>query len=420
MRRGRFIACLLLAALPAGDLLARTPLPVETDGTGSSELALAAKKHKKPQKRPIELGTSGGSVEDFTVVPPNIACCGGTLGALLEKEGGLYILSNNHVLGRLNQAEIGESISQPGLNDTKCESKGKDVVGVFAGSKRLKLNGTNKADVAIAATSPDMVSADGSILGLGIPGNDTVKPKVGAAVVKSGRTTGVTRSFVRDVNVTGFVTFPKACGDDSEESVRFKKVFLIAGGDFSAGGDSGSVIYEDTAKCPRAMGLLFAGTDDFTAANRMTDVLKAVKKIAPKGRAKLVGCDPGASARFGESEAGVAREGLTRGQRDELRAERRAVRIQRWAEDDILATPGVVAMGIGRAGNGRGEARDSLEVVFRVFVEDARPETAAAVPRNIDGVPVEIVVSGRLRALRCPGEAGGRVAIGGLETAAGN
>ena len=52
--------------------------------------------HQDRQSRPIELGVSGGNVNDRS----RFFCCSGTLGALVTKNNNLYILSNNHVLAR--------------------------------------------------------------------------------------------------------------------------------------------------------------------------------------------------------------------------------------------------------------------------------------------------------------------------------
>src|SRR5215471_10030810 len=65
------------------------------------------------QNLPVKLGTSGGNVDDKSTG----FCCGGTLGALIVRNGTFYILSNNHVLARSDQASAGEPISQPGLID---------------------------------------------------------------------------------------------------------------------------------------------------------------------------------------------------------------------------------------------------------------------------------------------------------------
>src|SRR5690348_803404 len=72
------------------------------------------------QSLPIKLGTSGGDSLDTTTSGNTITCCSGTLGSLVQRAGAFYILSNNHVLARSNQAKPGEPITQPGLVDSNC------------------------------------------------------------------------------------------------------------------------------------------------------------------------------------------------------------------------------------------------------------------------------------------------------------
>src|SRR5258705_12990706 len=62
-------------------------------------------------------GVSGGNVNDITAR----FCCSGTLGSLVSANGANYILSNNHVLARVDQAAVGEDISQPGRIDNNCQ-----------------------------------------------------------------------------------------------------------------------------------------------------------------------------------------------------------------------------------------------------------------------------------------------------------
>src|SRR5690348_15794258 len=62
-------------------------------------------------------GVSGGNINDIS----RRYCCSGTLGSLVRAANGtLYILSNNQVLARQDQATPGEDISQPGLIDNNC------------------------------------------------------------------------------------------------------------------------------------------------------------------------------------------------------------------------------------------------------------------------------------------------------------
>ena len=72
-------------------IIAAAAIPVLAD-TGAA--------HKTKQTPPVQMGTSGGSLNDRS----NLYCCGGTLGALVTRDGVLSILSNNHVLARAGSA----------------------------------------------------------------------------------------------------------------------------------------------------------------------------------------------------------------------------------------------------------------------------------------------------------------------------
>jgi hypothetical protein len=68
------------------------------------------------QTRNMHFGVSGGNVNDIT----HAFCCSGTLGSLVAAGSTQYVLSNDHVLARQDQAAPGEDISQPGLIDNGC------------------------------------------------------------------------------------------------------------------------------------------------------------------------------------------------------------------------------------------------------------------------------------------------------------
>src|SRR5262249_8961776 len=86
--------------------------------------------NRATQTPPIQLGTSGGSLNDISA----IACCGGTLGSAIRYDGSLAILSNNHVLGRSGVAVTGEDTIQNALIETGCSTSGHNVVGDFVGN----------------------------------------------------------------------------------------------------------------------------------------------------------------------------------------------------------------------------------------------------------------------------------------------
>ena len=105
----------------------------------------------------------------------------------------LYILSNNHVLARQDQASAGEDISQPGLIDNGCQVP--RLVADLTSAVHLG----NNVDCAIAQLRAGTMNTTGAIQGLNggtgaaQPSTTTMNPTVGMAVQKSGRTTGHTR-----------------------------------------------------------------------------------------------------------------------------------------------------------------------------------------------------------------------------------
>ncbi|MBI3988373.1 MAG: hypothetical protein HY347_02020 [candidate division NC10 bacterium] len=333
--------------------------------------------HQTRQSRPILLGVSGGNVRDRTL----LFCCSGTLGALVNRGGQLEVLSNNHVLALSNKGSAGDDIDQPGLIDVECQVISGDIVADLSWFKpiRFGLLKTNKIDAATAAIREGQVSTNGSILDIGQPSSTIVNPVIGMEVKKSGRTTGLTTGTISDINVTAILPYPLKCSPRSRTRIaRFVGQFLITPGTFSAGGDSGSLIVENVANCPRPVGLLVAGSSTATLANKISDVLSA-------SGATIVGC----ASISDEAAAG----GAPKVNEQELQA---AMAVQRRHEDALMAIPGVVGVGIGRsAATGR--------LVLRVYLEQMTPEIEQAIPQAIEGLSVEKVVTGPFEVRICEG-----------------
>src|SRR5690349_9821513 len=138
------------------------------------------------QVRNQHFGVSGGNVNDSTTR----FCCSGTLGSLISDGTTKYILSNNHVLARVDKAVAGEDISQPGLVDTNCTIA--TIVADFTGTVPLGSN----VDAAIAQLRTGQMDGTGFIEDIGVPATTTVNPSVGLGVAKSGRTTGFTTGSI--------------------------------------------------------------------------------------------------------------------------------------------------------------------------------------------------------------------------------
>jgi len=231
--------------------------------------------HTAKQAPPIQLGTSGGWANDLA----NGYCCGGTLGSLVQINGVQYIMSNYHVFesdivpgGNGIVATTGDPIIQPGLVDVSCNKNNAQTVGTLRLSHSLP---NSNVDVAIAQVVSGMVSTSGSILEIGTISKSTVSASTGQLVKKSGRTTGLTHSKVSGLNATVSVSYENECAGGTAFTKTFTGQIVIANSNssFLNSGDSGSLMVEDVATNPRAVGLLFAGSSTLAIANPIDQVL---------------------------------------------------------------------------------------------------------------------------------------------------
>jgi hypothetical protein len=231
--------------------------------------------HTAKQAPPIQLGTSGGWSKDLA----NGYCCGGTLGSLVSIGGQQHILSNYHVFeadtvsgGNNTVATTGDPVIQPGLIDINCTAANGQTVATLV--KKSSLPNSN-VDCSIAKVTSGMVRTDGAILEIGTISSQTVAAALNQAVKKSGRTTGLTRSAISGLNATISVTYDNECAGGTAFTKTFTGQIVIAnkGSRFLDSGDSGSLMVEDAASNPRAVGLLFAGSSSTAIANPIGEVL---------------------------------------------------------------------------------------------------------------------------------------------------
>ena len=264
-------------------------LPTDVNPTGG----FYALFDHKGRYRPAPGGVSIGHI--------NITA--GTLGCLVQRDGVVYILSNNHVLANSNEAEVGDPILQPGPydggsfpddhiarltefvpihfegengGDSTCSignaaSSILNSIAAILGSKtRLKAVRTdepqvveNLVDCAIAQPlNPDDVVNEIAELG---SIQDVAEAELGMKIQKSGRTTEWTTGEIEQVDVTVTVSY----GDNK------KAVFVdqLMAGNMSAGGDSGSAVLNLKSEI---VGLLFAGSSTSTVINRIQNVFSAL------------------------------------------------------------------------------------------------------------------------------------------------
>lgn len=235
--------------------------------------------------RPAPIGVSTGH--------PDITA--GTIGARVTDGTSIYALSNNHVYANVNNAFLGDDVIQPGTYDGG--SLPNDFIGTLSDFEPLSFcqvfwiwlicPETNTIDAAIAdvvdpGTLEPLVDTSTPSDGYGTPnstihaaygdpdaiGDENLSLLLAQSVQKYGRTTRNTFGTIDAINATVDVCYDQACNLVAE----FVNQIIITPGTFSAGGDSGSLIVTNDAN-KNPVGLLFAGSDTNTVANRIDLVL---------------------------------------------------------------------------------------------------------------------------------------------------
>lgn len=209
--------------------------------------------------RPVPIGVSTG----------HPAITAGTIGCrVMDGQGNVYALSNNHVYADINAASIGDAVIQPGTFDGG--SSPADDIGNLAAFVPISFSGTNTIDAAIASTTTSLVGNSTPSDGYGTPGSTTTAAVPGNRVQKYGRTTGQTSGRIDAINATVNVSY------GAPGVATFVGQIIVRPGNFSAGGDSGSLIVANGGPNNQdPVGLLFAGSSQVTIANPIDAVLSA-------------------------------------------------------------------------------------------------------------------------------------------------
>lgn len=267
----------LLGSVGSGKTVSWTRILLNAAGVNSDPAT-----HQTRLPVPVPMGSSTGSNADYDSSGGKLTdCCGGTLGALLQDaSGNQYVLSNNHVFARSDQAISGDTVIQPGLIDNGCTpyglGPGTTPVATLTGYPSLSSTQTN-VDAAIARVSPGLVDTKGDIQELGTrqqdgtlasapPGISSSDGKgepaaLGMMVAKSGRTTGLTCAPVSAVNVDVLVDYFTDCAETTHSMTKsFSNQIAISGTSFSDAGDSGALVVDSSNAEP--VGLFFAGGTD--------------------------------------------------------------------------------------------------------------------------------------------------------------
>lgn len=186
------------------------------------------------------------------------------------------ILSNNHVLANSNAGHVNDSIIQPGAADGGRHPA--DQIAVLAKWVPIVFGGAaNYVDCAVGWAWHDRVRGEQMYMSGGSvayyrTGANPIGASLGMIVGKSGRTTGLTQGRVTAVGVSVNVSFPGGRVATFRDQIAIQSVNANP---FSAGGDSGSLIWRWAAGVD-PVGLLFAGGGGTTFANPIGRVLSAL------------------------------------------------------------------------------------------------------------------------------------------------
>lgn len=187
----------------------------------------------------------------------------GTLGCVvMGPDNRYYILSNNHVLANSNNTNLGEAVYQPGPADGGSKM---DEIGRVANWIQLTARSANLVDAALAVPNNGSEVAV-NILDVGRV-NGIGRAQLGMNVMKSGRTTGLTNGTVVIMKAYVQVEYGML------GTLIFDDQIVIQPGTFSAPGDSGSLVVDNERN---AIGLLFAGSPQFTLVNPIDHVIKSL------------------------------------------------------------------------------------------------------------------------------------------------
>jgi hypothetical protein len=370
--------------------------------------------HQGPLPALIHLGSSGGNNNDYDLSGNRVKdCCSGTLGALVQDSGSrLYLLSNNHVLARSDQASVGDAIVQPGLIDNNCtpSGSGSGVTAIAALHEWLPLRArSTNVDAAIAQVSGRSVDPAGSILEFGArqangtlaaapPGVSSTGGKGEAAalsmrVAKSGRTTGLTCGNVTALDLDVTIDYFRDCAETRAYLTKtFTSQIAVSGNAFADAGDSGALLVDAATAEP--VGLFFAGGRDVAGvsqaiANPANEVLSELAARSGSGSvfSFVGGADHAVSCLSYGNSAIAAAQARTLSATESARAESALGE----ARALVNASTGILAVAAGKSSDHPGEA-----AIFVYVDESMNP----SVPAEMGGVRTLVIpVTARAAAL---------------------
>lgn len=384
------VAVLVQSKLPKAALSKEALIPPDLEGVRTDVIQvgfLRALQARTDRFRPAPGGVSLGHYK----------ITAGTFGCVVQdrNSGICLILSNNHVLANSNQANPGDAILQPGPADggqqnsdtlahlerfcpiqfneapSSCSvasglAELSNALARLVGSShrlqaiRVNAQATNLADAAVARPV-DNIDITDDILEVGAV-HGTITAALGMTVRKSGRTTAYTTGQVTVLDASVTISYGTGL------SATFDHQIVTTA--MSQGGDSGSLLAAGDAQL--AVGLLFGGSNQATIHNPIQAVLDCLNVQIASPAAKG---------------------------RDAQMAVERAQAVKQAYQAELMKKANVVGVGVGLR-HTAGQRSDSVSLI--VMVDHKLPAEQLAlgdlIPREIDGVPVDVKEVGELRA----------------------
>ena len=238
-------------------------LSVEVEVTGPIEAYTSNRSKFRP-------APAGASVGHFRITA-------GTIGGWARGRGNRsrrqLMVSNNHVLADENRGRFGDPIIQPGRADGGANPADSIAILERFVTINFSAGATNFLDCATGWCWPDRIRRD-HVYHRGGPtarffriGNTVIEPRINMVVGKTGRTTDLTQGTIRATGVSVNVRYDAGVAHFRDQfSVRSTNA-----NNFSAGGDSGSFVWQWNSRLS-PVGLLFAGGGGTTFCNRMSRV----------------------------------------------------------------------------------------------------------------------------------------------------
>jgi len=272
-----------LSALSKEDIVPEIIEGLESDVQVAKQIDALSSRHDKWRPMPGGVSVSHPSVTSGT-------------GSPLRIKGRLYIVSNAHVLGDCNDGEIGDQTWQPGSayggspvdtighlyirplinfegNGGQCPwANGFVKFGnllakhVFRSHYRIPspvLDFLNRVDIAVSLPIDENDLLE-EILGIGQPAG-FAEAQIADVIQKSGATSEVNQGAVLDTAGVTRVSY------GSRGTAAFEDQIITTA--IASPGDSGSLVFNMQNGL---VGVLFAGSDQFTIINKISNVLEAL------------------------------------------------------------------------------------------------------------------------------------------------